>query len=307
MRAGRPRAVPLVQMDQYIEYRRSDLAEDLRPGKTLGTERYEKDGVSVLRMKVGAHEARTVGRAPGHYVTVSFMPPWLMGEEEKTSCARVIARELKYLIAQSVDLSPQKSVLAVGLGNRRLTSDAIGPAVVSKITVTGHIDPSDPLFEALGARKIFAFTPGVRGDTGMESAEETRGVCACCRPDLLLVVDALAAGHADRLCTTVQLCDTGIAPGSGVGNDRPAFDRAFFGVPVFALGVPTVMDSSSLVSSFFERAKIDPRSLPPQILSALRNGKSFFVSPKEIDAAVEVISDVVAEAIDGALDPRSFP
>lgn len=304
-------------MEEYRVWR-SDLASELRgaartarreeesAGGTCRTKE-ESDGVRVERLTLDAREGAAIGRAPGHYVTISFGAPWLFGEDEKRRCTDAVARELRGLLDALLPSAARRRILCAGLGNRRLTSDAIGPAVLSKVTVTGHL-PDGPLLDALtGGVRVFALTPGVCGDTGIESARQTKSVCACCTPDVMIVVDALAAGAVDRLCTTVQLCDTGIAPGSGVGNDRPAFDAAYFGVPVVALGVPTVVDAPSFFHSYLRSAGLDPEALPPSLLAALKKDRSFFVSPKEIDAAVETLGDILAEAIDRAVAEGGAP
>ena len=270
-----------------------------REGYTYEEE--ERDGIRTARMTISNKEAsRVCGRPVGRYVTLSFGAPWLFGREEKERLARAAAGELQALFGKELS-KKEHPFLAVGLGNRRMTSDSVGPAVVSKITVTGQVKDDGELLALLGGRRVYAFSPGVLGDSGMESAEQTRGVCRCCAPDAILVVDALAAGSAGRLCTTIQLTDAGISPGSGVGNDRPAFNRAYFGVPVFAAGVPTVVDSSSLIGSALGEAGVDLSVLPEKLLKTLEGGRDFFVSPKEIDAAVEVLSDVLAAAVDMAL------
>jgi spore protease len=181
-----------------------------------------------------------------------------------------------------------------------MTADAIGPMVVDRITVTRHVKRLDPaLFHRLAHRSVAAFCPGVLGQTGMESADGVKAVAGTLRPRLLLVIDALAARSPDRLAATVQLSTGGIAPGSGVGNNRPAFTRDSMGLPVIAIGVPMVVDSSTLVSDALEKAGIF--DLPPALLPVLENGRSFFVSLKEADAANEAMADLLSRAIDRAM------
>jgi spore protease len=205
--------------------------------------------------------------------------------------------------AVAEEQAPEKEedcILVVGLGNRAMTADAIGPMVVDRITVTRHVKRLDPpLFRRLAHRSVAAFCPGVLGQTGMESADGVKAVAGTLRPRLLLVIDALAARSPDRLAATVQLSTGGIAPGSGVGNNRPAFTRDSMGLPVIAIGVPMVVDSSTLVSDALEKAGIS--DLPPALLPVLENGRSFFVSLKEADAATESMATLLASAIDSAM------
>ena len=179
--------------------------------------------------------------------------------------------------------------------------DLLAEKPLDKITVTRHVKSLDPaLFRELGRRTVAAMAPGVLGDTGMESAEMVRAVVKELKPCALLAVDALAARSVSRLATTIQLCDTGISPGAGVGNDRPALNREYMGVPVIALGVPMVVDSSTLVTDMLEMAGVDP--LPEGLEPVLKNGRSFFVSLKEADAALEALTDLLAEGIDLAME-----
>ena len=191
-------------------------------------------------------------------------------------------------------------VLVVGLGNRAMIADAVGPMTVDRITVTRHVESLDhALFEKLSHRSVAAFCPGVLGQTGMESADAVRAVVRTLRPRLLLVIDALAARSSRRLGATVQISTGGIAPGSGVGNDRPAFTRESMGVPVLALGVPMVVDSSTLVADALEQAGVE--ELPEALWPVLENGRSFFVSLKEADTAAESLAELLALAIDRAM------
>ena len=189
----------------------------------------------------------------------------------------------------------------MGLGNTEITPDALGPAVARGIFATRHI-PKE-LTKAAGLdllRQVSVITPGVLGQTGIEAGELIKAAAEKIKPAAVIVIDALAAQSGDRLFKTVQLCDTGISPGAGVGNDRPALSREYMGVPVIALGVPMVVDSSTLVTDMLEMAGVDP--LPEGLEPVLKNGRSFFVSLKEADAALEALTDLLAEGIDLAME-----
>ncbi len=304
--------------------------EEERKGKTLVTRLFieSDEGAALLK------------RSKGNYATLSFGKPWLMDETEHREAVDAIAGELSRMLAPVFEKKPEipsgestgnptgnpgedwsaslegsefdaselkkkqreeeRCVLAVGLGNRKMTADAVGPSTVDQITVTRHLASMDrPLFESLRHRSVAAITPGVLGDTGMESAETVKAVVRQLKPRAIIAVDALAARSTERLATTVQLCDKGIHPGSGVGNDRPGLNEESLGVPVIAVGVPMVVDSSTLVYDVLENAGIT--ELPAALRRVLENGKSFFVSIKEADAAVKTLSEILSEALDEAL------
>ena len=190
-----------------------------------------------------------------------------------------------------------ESVLVVGLGNRHMTSDCIGPGTVEEITVTRHIKKSDSeLLRKLGKIEVSAIVPGVSGETGMESAEIVKKAVDITLPSLCIVIDSLAARSPDRLMRTVQLCNTGISPGSGTGNNRKCINGDYLGVPVIALGVPCVVDSSTLVCDALEKGGIE--DIPEQLSSVLENGRDFFVSLKECDIACRELSLLLSETID---------
>ena len=183
-----------------------------------------------------------------------------------------------------------------GLGNRYIASDAIGPLAVRDITVTRHIKELDPaLFGSLGSATVSAIAPGVIGQTGIEAVEIIRGAAENVSPGLIIAIDALAAKSIDRLAVTVQLSDTGIAPGSGIGNARKAIDRATLGIPVISVGVPTVVDSSTLIYDMLNLAGAD--DIPDCVKNALDNGRSFFVTLKDADSASRENAKLIARAI----------
>lgn len=187
-------------------------------------------------------------------------------------------------MAALMQLPKDASVLVVGLGNPDITPDAIGPLALRRLLVTRHL--VDQLPESFGKfRSVSALQPGVLGSTGLESAEIVRAVVEKSKPDSIVVIDALAARSLGRLCSTVQLADSGIIPGSGVGNHRAAFTRETLGVPVYAVGVPTVADAAPLLD------KNDP---PAQ-------GADLIVTPRSMDAQCRKIANVIACSLNLAL------
>lgn len=221
-------------------YVRTDLAAECRvesgegelPGLRYAERREGKSGeitVATLTVEKGEGE-RAIGKPAGEYVTVSFGRLWLADEEQQRLAEEVIADELRRMAERAAPGAG--SVLVAGLGNRQLTVDAIGPDTVEGITVTRHLRESEPaLFEALGQKCVSALSPGVLGQTGMESAALLESAVKETGAGLVIAVDALAARSPDRLCSTVQLTDAGICPGSGVGNARRAVSAETLGVP----------------------------------------------------------------------------
>lgn len=298
-------------MSQNSLFCRTDLASEWRQEQTdlpegVRFNEEELDGYRISTLHVDSpYAAALAGRAVGCYKTLELGNCIYFDEEQKTRVSALLSLLIRQAEEELIEKnSPEETkedcVLVVGLGNRAMTADAIGPLTVERITVTNHVKSLDPpLFQSLRHRAVAAVSPGVLGQTGIESALTVRQLVGALHPRLVIVVDALAARSTARLCKTVQLSTGGIAPGSGVGNDRPAFTRESLGAPVLAIGVPMVVDSSTLVADALNQAGID--DLPPALLSVLEGGKSFFVSPKEVDSAVESLAEILARAIDGAM------
>ena len=186
-------------------------------------------------------------------------------------------------------------ILIAGLGNRHITADALGDEVVGMITVTRHVKANRELFGLLGGREISAIAPGVLGETGIETAKLVAGAVRAAKPQIVVAVDALAARSTDRLATTVQLGSSGISPGSGIGGRRLAINEETLGVPVIALGVPTVVDSSTLVTDALEKAGMT--GITEELRHVLESGRSFFVTPKETDTIIKELAELSARAI----------
>ena len=227
------------------------------------------EDIPVTAVEVRSHGAsKRLGKPVGRYVTVDLGPVERREEEAFRRSAQVLSDEMAKLLPQ------EGTVLVVGLGNRAMTPDRLGPLCCEHLLVTHHLVSGLP--EQFGAfRSVAALTPGVLGSTGVESADVAAAVCAAVKPACVVAVDALAAQGLDRLCATVQLSNTGIAPGSGVGNHRLGLTKESLGVPVLALGMPTVADG----------------------------GDGFFVTPRDIDAKVSQCAKLMATALNLALQP----
>jgi spore protease len=220
----------------------SEAAELLRGERKVGraagviSTRTEKGGFTIDTVRIiNAKGARTLGKPMGRYVTIGL--DLLVKRREHgafNGAARVIAAELRLMMAdQGIENEP---VLAVGLGNEAVTSDSIGPTAVRKILATRKIA------EDSGLREVSCLSAGVLGSTGIEAAEILRGVIKETSPGAVIIADALAASDSERLCGSVQISNGGIVPGSGVGNARAALNKAVLGIPVIAIGVPTITD-----------------------------------------------------------------
>ncbi len=284
------------------------------PGVTVNEER--GPDVSVTRMEIFTPQAaQLLGKTMGRYVTIEAPALRRRNRQLQEEVAGVLARELAALM----NLNPWDEVLVVGLGNWNATPDALGPRVVGGLLVSRHLRAHVPPELANRLRGVAALAPGVLGLTGIETGEIVRGVVDRAAPQAVIVVDALAARSIDRIATTIQLADTGINPGSGVGNPRASITRDNLGVPVYAIGVPTVVhavtianDTLDLVASQLQAqepawqplAAMDrerKHSLISQVLSP--EVGDLVVTPKEIDVLIRDISRAVAGGVNAALHP----
>ncbi len=253
---------------------------------------YERRGYHVTAIDVlDGRGSKAIGKPMGKYVTID-----LSGEESGEAFeqkARCMAEELRKMLPCSLS---EKSVLVAGLGNRSITPDAIGPQAIEQILITRHLKESLPEEFSIFS-SVCAVAPGVLGTTGLESAEFVRGLVEKVKPSCLIVIDALVSRRMQRLCRTVQLSDTGLVPGSGIGNHRKALNEETLHLPVLSVGVPTVIDAATLAADLLEGSGVeDAESVLP---SPLQSG--VIVTTKEIDAQVRELSKLVAYGINLAL------
>ena len=286
-------------------YSRSDLACESGTGEFRGVEgvQYREESEEDCRIermtiqnRIGAER---LGKPEGRYVTIHCRPLWRLNEWEHCSVVAVLARELRALCLSREKISEGYGVLVAGLGNAEITADAVGPQTVHRLTVTRHLHEYDrDVFRLIGRCQLSALAPGVLGQTGMEALDLIRGAVKAVKPNVVLAVDALAARSTTRLASTVQLSDTGISPGSGIGNRRRAINRESVGVPVISLGIPTVVDSATLVYDALQKAGIGKVEEP--LREVLENQRQFFVSPKESDLITAQTAALLSEAIEQA-------
>ena len=283
--------------------RRTDLAEEAHElWRSDGAHRldgvqsrsYTREGFSVTAITVSGGEAeRALGKPAGRYITIDLSPYWHGAKDPLARAARAVGSELRSLLGKDA-----RNVLVAGLGNAAMTPDAIGPAAAEHILVTRHLCAA-PEFSSLFP--VSMLTPSVLARTGMETTELLRGAVQAAKPDALIAIDALASRALARLCTSVQLSDSGIVPGSGVGNRRCPLTRETLGLPVLAVGVPTVVDAATLTLDVLEeagRCDIDP--------TALRGHEGVMVTTRDIDAQIRELARVIGYGIDLALQPLSF-
>ena len=261
---------------------RESAGETTRLGGVAAREE-QAEGLAVTRVEILDQEgARALGKPVGVYLTLDVSPLWRREEEAFARAVRAVAALLRPLL-------PEGPVLAAGLGNPAMTPDALGPRTLDHLLVTRHLGEVLPQL-----RPVAGLGAGVLGTTGMEVAEWVRGAAEQVKPTAVIVVDALAARDLDRLCAAVQIADTGLVPGSGVGNHRMALNRETLGVPVISMGVPTVVDGETLARDLLGEAGAAPDALG-------KKGRRFFVTPESIDQRIRDLSKVLGYGIDLAL------
>ena len=249
--------------------------------------------LKITRIEVlSAAGAEALGKPQGRYITVE-VPPFKRSAEIPDETVETLARELRRL------LPAQGTVLVAGLGNADITPDALGPKFSSLVFATRHIGQELAAAAGLGTlRPVVNLVPGVLGKTGMETGELLRGAVESVHPAAVVTVDALAARRLARLGCTVQMADTGVTPGSGVGNARAELSESSLGVPVIAVGVPTVVDAATLVHDF---------SAEPPDSPLVREGADMMITPREIDLVIDRAARLLALSVNKALQPHLSP
>ncbi|MGN1084340.1 MAG: GPR endopeptidase [Lachnospiraceae bacterium] len=290
---------------------RTDLAVELREdfsedderikGVTVKEEYHRRRDVRVSTVRItDACGASAMGRPVGTYITVEAKGL----HEAEESLRRFVAEVLAEQIGELLGKTEGQEILVVGLGNREATPDALGPVAVDELVVTRHLilQLGEEFRKKYHLTSFFALAAGVLAQTGMESGEVIKSVVREMRPDVVIAIDALAARSTERLGTTVQITDTGIYPGAGIGNNRPALNKETLGVPVIAVGVPTVVDAATILrermGNYLRRKGVADRECEQMLKEAEEeNGQVLFVTPKGIDELVRRAGEPVAEAI----------
>lgn len=283
-------------------YSRSDLACEFTEGSgeifgVSATERTVSGFVISATEIMTAEASKRLSKPIGKYYTVDTGNVHLLSDEKRASLAGLVADILGECVRSAAGLCAD-TVLIAGLGNRNLTADAVGPLTVEDTIVTRSLKYGNAkLFSKLGCADVSAIAPGVAAETGIEAADMIAAAAKTVGADVIVLVDALAARSCSRLCSTIQLTNTGISPGSGIGNSRTAVDRETTHVPVVTVGVPTVVDSSTLIYEALSESNIRICGDGEKLDTLLSSGRSFFVSPQDADVSVREISAVIAAAI----------
>lgn len=303
---------------------RTDLADERRDiykkankieNEIQGIESEEEninEKIKVTRVKIINEEGeKAIGKVKGSYITIDINKINLLTEEESEQASDILAKELKKLIGEKIQ--NKEDILVVGLGNEEVTPDALGPNVIKDIEVTRHIINYLPQYIDENTRPVSAIAPGVLGTTGIETLEIIKGVVEHIKPKLLIVIDALASRSMERISSTIQISNTGIVPGAGVGNTRKELSENTLGIPVIAIGIPTVVETAVVVNDaldiFIEKLQKEAKSNDylnklkeedkyNEIKEALVPKEfNFIVTPKEIDELIESMSNIVARGI----------
>lgn len=284
-------------------------------------EETERD-IKVTTVKVKNEDgAKKIGKPKGNYITIDIPDFTAYDGETMDRVSEVVAEVLGRLIK----IDTKKTVLIVGLGNWQVTPDALGPKVTEKIMVTRHLRTVMPEAMDDSVRPVCSIVPGVLGVTGIETVEIIKGVVEKIKPDLVICIDALAARRVQRVNTTIQIGDTGISPGAGVGNNRKQINEENLGVKVIAIGVPTVVDATTIASDtidlvvdslinnsssgndFYKMLKSldknEKENLIKEVISS-QTSTDMIVTPKDIDLVISSLSKIIANAINMAVQPN---
>ncbi len=300
-------------IENYEMYMEASKLENELEGVEVKTE-YPFEETKISRVNILSEKGASIlKKSVGTYITIDIPSAIYNEQTVYENICKVVAKELSALLEKE----NIETVLVIGLGNRNVTPDALGPAVVDSLLVTRHLIQYMPEEIDKRLKPLCALAPGVLGITGIETMEIVKGVCEKVKPSVLIVIDALCSRSMERINTTIQISNTGITPGAGVGNTRMALDKKTLGIPVVAIGVPTVVDAATitgdtidlLIGDLKESAKeneplykmlttINEEDKYPLIKQSLHNSiGDFIVTPKEIDRVIEDISSVIANGI----------
>ncbi len=295
-------------------YKKAHKLDNIPGIETLENTIDENIKTSIVKI-LDSQGEQAIGKPIGTYVTVDIKNLKLASDDDINKASEVVKNELKKIIDSHCQ--NQDEIMVVGLGNQFVTPDSLGPKVVSEIDVTKHFIKYTPQYVAEGTRSVCAIAPGVLGTTGIETSEIIKGIVNNVKPKMLIVIDSLASKSIERISSTVQISDTGIVPGGGVGNARAELSENSIGIPVIAIGVPMVVESAVLVNDCLDLfiSKLQNEAKSNDYLNQLKEqdnyeeikeslnptGYNMIVTPKEIDDLIENMKDVVARAINFAV------
>ena len=297
-------------------YKKANNNEKDNNGRETEEEKVNDD-ITISRVKVTNEKGEeAIGKPIGSYITIDVKNFNIAQNEEIQQASEALTKELKALLEKHIDA--KGPILVVGLGNIYVTPDALGPKVINEIDITRHLLQYMP--EALdeNTREVSAVSPGVLGTTGIETLEILKGIVDNTKPKLVIVIDALASRSIERISSSVQLADTGIVPGAGVDNTRKEITVNTLGIPVIAIGIPTVVEAATIAADSLTLLiqKVQEQGESNDFLNKLQEEDkyqvikevlapeeyNFIVTPKEIDGLIEKMKDVVARGIDFAIN-----
>lgn len=309
-----------IRTDLALENRELYKERNREDSPGVDVERIEENNYTITRVRVMTREGSENLKKPiGNYITIDVPRLNKTDEDLKDEISQVLAKEIKGLGKNKED----SKILVVGLGNWNITPDALGPKVVGRVLVTRQyfVNYNKEFDETVA--NVAALSPGVMGITGIETGEIVKGVVEKVKPDLVIAIDALASRKMDRISSTIQISDTGINPGAGIGNNRMELSEKVLGVPIIAIGIPTVVDAATIVNDtldlIIESLKKEAKSgtefydLLSQISSEEKYSlirdvlnpfmKNVVVTPTDIDELIDDLSIIVANGLNMALHP----
>lgn len=294
---------------------RTDLALEARENITEGEsdlrgvrveeEYQEEKDIRITKVMIDTkNAAKLMGKPVGIYVTMEAPALVEPDEDYHREISESFAEELLALVPES---ERELSVLVVGLGNREVTADALGPQVVDNLYITRHVvkEFGKAAYNCSRMNQVSSLEPGVMAKTGMETAEIIKGVVNETKPDLLIVIDALAARSTKRLNRTIQISNTGIQPGSGVGNHRNALTKEELGIPVIAVGVPTVVDAATIVGDALKKWMDEETDNKFDSRLAFAELNNMYMTGKDVDAVIKRVSYTLSEGINIAMEKNN--
>lgn len=278
-------------------YRNANKLEDEING--LECEEENVDDITITRVKITNSDGeKALQKRIGNYITIDTKKINNITEEKQKKIIDTFSKELSKIIDKHV--KKDEEILIVGLGNLHSTPDALGSKVVDNIEITRHIKIYLPNAIDKNIRSVSAINPGVLGTTGIETVEIVKGIVQNINPKLIIAIDSLCSKNIDRINKSIQISDTGIIPGGGVGNSREELSKETLNVPVIAVGVPTVLDAATIVVDTLNVCDVEISE--NEIVEKMKlNNFNFIVTPKEIDELIENMSDIVSEGINLAL------
>ena len=257
------------------------------------------DDIIITRVKITNEEGeRALQRKKGNYITIDTKKIDNIKEEKSEQIINLFSNELRKIIDKHAKKNDE--ILIVGLGNLYSTPDSLGAKVVENTEITRHIKIYLPNAIDKNIRSVSAITPGVLGTTGIETVEIVKGIVSNIKPQLILAIDSLCSKNIERINKSIQISDTGIVPGGGVGNRQEELSKETLGIPVIAIGIPTVLDAATIVIDTLNVCNINIEE--NEIVNKMKlNNFNFIVTPKEIDSLIDSMSNIVSEGINISL------